>query len=135
MSESVVVPTLAVGKADVRLNPAHGSWDFHLISWWSDATGEVGITRPVSQPEIKTLKRGEMYDEAPAFRVWGANAQVLFDAMYRAGFRPSSGESGDIHKLELDAVRAHLADMRALAFNGIEHQGREMPLNLEQMVI
>lgn len=137
MTTPVTVPSLVVGKADVRLNPAHGTWDFHIINWWNDSTGEVGIMRPISEPTYQTLKRGEIYDDAPAFRIWNQNAQVLFDAMYRAGLRPSSGESVENHKRELEATRAHLADMRALAFRGIELSGPDSPLklNLDEMVI
>jgi hypothetical protein len=126
---------MTIGRADVRQNPAWGTWDFHIVSYWNDSTGEATVMRPITEPAYQTIKRGEMYDEAPAFRVYGSNAQILFDAMYRAGFRPSSGETGDIHKLELDAVRAHLADMRLLAFRSIESEGGDMPLSLEKMVI
>ena len=41
--------------------------------------------------------------------------QSLFDALWSAGFRPNSGESSVAH---VNAMQAHLQDMRKIVFKG-----------------
>lgn len=45
-------------------------------------------------------------------------AQSLFDALWRAGFRPKEDKVDESAAME--AIRTHLADMRALAFGLIK---------------
>jgi hypothetical protein len=122
---------------DARLEPnmAMGGFDLHALSW-KGPTG-ASIFMPIEPPVFQTIAPGEVMPNAPMMTLSPRTAQILFDALYKNGFRPSSGESIETHKLELEAVRAHLADMRKLAFHAVESNGPDTPLrlDLEQMVI
>jgi hypothetical protein len=122
---------------DARLaeNLAMGGFDLHALSYRGG--GGAGVFKPLHTPEIQTVAPGEMMPPEPMVTLSHRGAQTLFDALYKAGFRPSSGEASSGHEAQVAAIQAHLADMRTLAFHAFETRGPDapMPLNLEQMVI
>jgi len=74
-----------------------------------------GISRSVAQPLTLTEYRpGQPY--VPTLRLDPEQAQRLMDQLYEAGIRPTQG-LGSVGQIE--AVRAHLADMRKIAFQGL----------------
>lgn len=131
----MTTPVAYVHMEDARLteNMAMGGFDLHALSY--KGAGGAGVFRPIENPVIQSVKHGEMLPPEPMLTLSHRSAQILFDALYRAGLRPSSGEVSSGHTAEVAAIRAHLEDMRVLAFRGFESQGNDMPLNMERMVI
>jgi hypothetical protein len=131
----VPVPTIYFEEAMLRENMMVGGFDLHALSYRGPAG--CGILRPVSAPVVETVPPGQIMPPEPMLTLSHRSAQALFDALYKVGLRPSSGESVENHKRELEATRAHLADMRALAFHAVESRGPDAPLklNLDEMVI
>lgn len=135
MTDAVIVPCVHLEDARLDPNMAMGGFDLHGLSW--KGPSGAGIFRPIGNPVIQNIAVGEALPPEPMFTLTQRAAQVLFDALYKAGLRPSSGEVTDAHRGELAAVRAHLNDMRALAFRDFIHTGPDVPLkiDLDEMVI
>ena len=47
------------------------------------------------------------------------SGQSLFDALWRAGYRPNKGEASGAH---VEALKYHLEDMRALALHHLRNE-------------
>lgn len=79
----------------------------------------------VGLPFMHPLAEGEIIP--PALNLTTEEAQQLCDALWEAGIRPTNGEGSTG---QLAATRAHLADMRTLAFHVLkvreERQSREV---------
>lgn len=71
----------------------------------------VGAGNPVtSVGKLQFTARGDgVLDPEPALKMREAEAQQLLDELWRAGFRPSLMPEGE-------GLKAHLADMRQIAF-------------------
>lgn len=82
-------------------------------------TGRDGDRRYVALPAAFTLKEqtelGVMTE--PTLVIKAEQAQQLIDELWAAGLRPNNGEGG---LAQVDAIKAHLADMRALVFGELE---------------
>lgn len=64
---------------------------------------------------IKATKadRSQLWPPFIQYGTPGDYGQSLFDALWRAGYRPHNGESSVAH---VGAMKAHLEDMRTLVF-------------------
>ena len=79
------------------------------IGW--EREGRRSYVEPVT---IKTLD--EPCITSPSMRLTPEEAQMLMDALWRAGVKPTSeGSPG-----QLDALRKHLEDMRSIAFGYVK---------------
>lgn len=56
-----------------------------------------------------------LYTYEPTFRLEQPAAQLLFNHLWRCGFRPKDGTGNSGH---VEAMRYHLEDMRKLVFKG-----------------
>jgi hypothetical protein len=115
------VPTLWLEEAMLRENMGVGGYDVHALSY-RGPTG-VGVIRPLGTVEVENVPTGQMMPPEPMFTLTHKAAQVLFDALYKQGLRPSSGEATQSHEAALAATRAHLNDMRAIA---MKHVGLDL---------
>ncbi len=64
----------------------------------------------------KELEPGYMID-APTLRLVGDEAQQIMNELWRIGIRPKNGSGAVAHT---EAISAHLADMRTIAFNRLK---------------
>ncbi|MFT4064240.1 hypothetical protein [Paraburkholderia sp.] len=126
---------LHIEEARAIENLAAGGYDIQALSYRH--AGGAGVFGALTAPTIHSVAPGEMMPPEPMMTLTHRGAQALLDALYKAGLRPSSGEVSSGHAAEVAAIRAHLDDMRKLAFHAFESQGPDspMPLNLEKMVI
>jgi hypothetical protein len=124
------VPTLWLEEVMMRENMGVGGLDVHGLSY--RGTTGVGVIKPFGSFEVENVPTGQAMPPEPMFTLTHKAAQALFDALYKQGFRPSSGEATESHKAELAAVRAHLNDMRLLALRTIE-ASPEIELKLEEI--
>lgn len=88
----------------VYLNPTWGAYELYLRS----IDGVRTIARP-AQIVFEDTEPG-VYHE-PFMRLSPEVAQRLIDQLWAAGLRPNSGEGGLAH---VEAMKAHLSDMRAI---------------------
>lgn len=88
-------------------------WDNEVqIALFDEGFGEC---RSVAKPAdiiFEPLKKGEIID--PVFRFKSLDAQKLFDALYKVGFRPTKPASDEGL---MSALSYHLEDMRKLVFS------------------
>ena len=85
--------------------------DFLLV--FNDGEGRRYVARPITV--LEALPDTTPAD--PTFSLPKRAAQALFDTMYEQGFRPTRREQ-EIGALQ--STRAHLEDMRKIAFKFIE---------------
>lgn len=121
MSTTVTVSSLYIEDAMVRENLSMGGYDLHLLSYRN--TAGTGVVKPIAAFEIENVPRGQMPPNEPVMNLPCKSAQIIFDALYKAGLRPSSGEATESHQAALAATRAHLNDMRAIA---MKHVGLDL---------
>jgi len=65
---------------------------------------------------IKEIEDGYLIDE-PTLRLVGDEAQQIMNELWRVGIRPKDGSGAVAHT---EAISAHLADMRTIAFNRLK---------------
>jgi len=63
--------------------------------------------------EWETVEEGGEFTQGPMLQLPREDVQVLFDELWRGGFRPSHVESAES---ALGATKYHLEDMRRLVF-------------------
>ena len=90
---------------------------------WTDAIEFVafqmgnGKRRVVSTEfTLKEIEDGYLIDE-PTLRLVGDEAQQIMNELWRCGIRPKDGSGAVAHT---EAIVAHLADMRTIAFNRLK---------------
>jgi hypothetical protein len=89
---------------------------------WSDLYDVYA--RVQSDGQARALSAEVIREETvPAGGMWpkflsldSADAQSLMNALWNAGLRPANGESSMAH---VDAMKAHLQDMRKIAFEAL----------------
>lgn len=68
--------------------------------------------------ELASIRDDEFLAGPPSLTLDHREAQSVFDALWRAGFRPIADNVDESKTME--AMRSHLTDMRALAFGLIK---------------
>jgi hypothetical protein len=121
VSTPAIVSSLYIEDAMVRENLSMGGFDLHVLSHRGPTS--TGVVKPIPVFEIENVPRGQMPPNEPMMNLPYKSAQIIFDALYKAGFRPSSGEATESHQAALAATRAHLNDMRAIA---MKHVGLDL---------
>jgi len=87
------------------------AWDaIHLWAIMRDGERRSQIT---AQLTVSPVEPGQLV-EGPTLRITEAEAQQLMDGLWRIGIRPRDG-AGSL--AQVDAMNAHLQDMRKLVFD------------------
>lgn len=86
----------------------------HLTTKGIGDSGAGYVT--VAQPVVFTqIKEGDW--APPALEISPESAQDLMDELWRVGLRPTQGKQSEG---QVDAILAHLQDMRAIVFSELE---------------
>lgn len=85
------------------------------VEIYARTTGADGRPAAIVADGIKIVEQqeGYLWPKFLAFPMMDNAGQSLFDALWKAGFRPHNGESSVAH---VDALKNHLEDMRTLVF-------------------
>jgi hypothetical protein len=85
-----------------------------LIGFVRDASnGEAEILSFEESPKVIRKERGAYFEDSHALCIDPRMAQLLMDALYKEGFRPTEAKPQDA---TLSAMKYHLEDMRTLVF-------------------
>ena len=110
-----VVSDLPIAKAILERSVIHNGWDVHVLA--ASGPNTIDVLHPISPPVIQRVAAGEFVERVPAFRLPYDSAQVLMDAMWNAGLRPTT-TNGDATGMAavIEAQKDHIADLRRIAF-------------------
>ena len=111
MSESII--TLPVAQARFDNNMACRAYDVHIMS--AHAPDWTEMVAPLKSVVIHRVMAGTAHKPTPAFRLSEESAQAMLDAMWRAGLRPSSGNTGTGDDRTIKAMTEHINDLRHMA--------------------
>lgn len=100
---------------------------------WSDSypvwlvhTDSEGVKRVAPPCVFIETKEGE--SQAPSLSLSHGAAQELMNRLWSLGLRPRDGAGTLAH---VDAMRAHIEDLRRVAFSRLEASGPDSSLNLD----
>ena len=100
-------------EARLAFNPAWRRFDFYLFGRPNKYMDVTHLAAPVVMEPIP--EDDAAADIRPTFTLSEQAAQILMDELWSAGVRPSDyGAEGQI-----EAMKAHLEDMRRLVFEGV----------------
>jgi hypothetical protein len=114
-----VTPTvLPIAKARIEEEFASGALNVHVMAQ-HDAS-RIVMLMPLSPLTYRDYAPGELIENAPVFQLRHHDAQVLFDALWEHGLRPTKAESTDANHLGVQAelataLREHITDLRKVA--------------------
>lgn len=89
-----------------------------VLGYKGDALGDrIAVVEPVVLT-VTSCENPDSYIEEPTLRLPINDSQRLFDAMWHAGMRPT-GFKNEPQPDSIAAREAHIADLRAVVFNGL----------------
>lgn len=96
-----------------RDNDFHGGFSVHVA-----VRRENGFA--IAQPAVfEVLPEGEAHAAGPLLKLNHDSIQMMMDELWAAGVRPSKGVSSEG---QIEAIAAHLDDMRKIAFLAVERE-------------
>lgn len=112
---------LPITRARITPDPVMGGYSVEVVSCvYGD--GNVDVMQPLVAPALMHLPAGSYIRTEPAFGLTAESAQVLLDALWEAGLRPSKANvkahTGEDEQtaLAVELLRDHLADLRRMVF-------------------
>ena len=101
-------------KVEVQSNAPLRRIDFYLV----EIAPLDGTTMHLGQPvTMEAVNLDDPVALPPTFSLSLQSAQAFMDALWGTGIRPTENGSAG----QLDAMKAHLEDMRRLVFEGVKH--------------
>lgn len=86
-----------------------------------DADGTATFALQITRiPLDKATSVAPLIPESAGLPLSAADAQQIMDELWRVGVRPNNGEGAPA---QVEAIRAHLEDMREFAFAVTRYQG------------
>lgn len=107
---------LPIHKAYLERNLACGAFDVYVMA--AKTSSGIEVLRPLATPVVQSHAVGAYVAREPAFQLEDQSAQAMLDALWEAGFRPSSGQGKQVATEQgvITAMKEHLADLRRIAF-------------------
>lgn len=113
-----------IAEAYLERNVARGGFDVHVVG--VKHHGGVDMVLPIGPLTLESVPHTTYRPPQPTFHLSMDSAQALLDGLWRAGFRPTSGQAvAENGNLAIELLREHLADMRRLVFPATP--GPDMP--------
>lgn len=107
---------LPIHKALLERNLMCGAFDVHVMA--AKTSSGIEVLRPLITPVTQHHPHGAYIEREPAFQLEDHSAQAMLDALWEAGFRPSSGQGKQVATEQgvIAAMKEHMADLRRIAF-------------------